>query len=217
MLRRHSGYFITFESTKEGLGKSTQAQHLAERLEKAGFDVVLTKEPGGTVLGKQLRKILLDKNAYEQPLSKATELFLMLADRAQHYKEVLKPSLKEGKIVISDRYVDSTLVYQGAGRGWKASLLWQLHHVSTGSLLPDLTFVLDGTPFNELDKADRFESENEKFFERVERAMRHIAYRNYKREDNRYIVIDANHSEQELADSLFKTVTERMAGKSLPK
>src|SRR5690606_10743103 len=157
-----------FESTLEGLGKSTQAHLLAEALREQGFDVVLTRESGGTELGQELRKILLHS---EYELSKATELFLQLADRAQHYKEVLKPSLRKGKIVISDRYFDSTLVYQGAGRGWKDALLWRLHHATTGSLLPDLTIVLEGSPYKEMDASDRFEKEGTLFFEIVKNAM----------------------------------------------
>lgn len=170
-MRNHKGLFITVEKTREGLGGTTLCQHLANELRSQGFDVVLTRESGGTDLGKQIRAMLKDPN---NKLSKATELFLQLADRAQHYKEVLKPNLRKGKIVISDRYFDSTLMLQGAGRGWKTALLWRLHHATTGSLLPNLTIVLDGTPFRSLDGNDRFEADKE-FQERAEHAMRYLA------------------------------------------
>lgn len=201
-MRSHKGFFITFEKTKEGLGGTTQANHLADNLKKAGYDVVLTKEPGGTELGQHLRQILLDP---KQKLSKATELFLQLADRSQHYKEVLKPSLKAGKIVISDRYFDSTLAYQGAGSGWKSAFLWRLHQAATGSLLPDLTFILHGTPFRERDLNDRFERKGEDFHMRVERTMLHLAAKG-----GRYVLLNANQDEQELANEILALALERM-------
>lgn len=165
------GFMITFESTAEGVGKTTQARRLCEALREAGHDVLLTREPGGTDVGKQLREILLTPRAKEQELSKATELFLMFADRAQHYVEVLKPALKSGKIVVCDRFFDSTLTYQGRGRGWKTAFLYRLHQAATGGLLPDLTFVLDGTPHHENLNPDRFEREGSDFFEKVKRGI----------------------------------------------
>lgn len=204
-MRTHKGLFITFESTVEGIGKSTQAHLLAEALRKEGYEVVLTKEPGGTVLGQQLRNILLDPNS---KLSKATELFLMMADRAQHYKEVLKPALKNGQIVICDRYMDSTLVYQGAGRGWKNAFLWRLHHATTGSLLPNLTIVLDGKPhINRAENnPDRFEREGTIFYSKVSQAMLHIASKS-----NRYVVLNGNVD----ADSLTQDILRIIHGRKL--
>lgn len=202
-MRNHRGLFITFEKTREGLGGTTQATLLAENLKRAGFDVVLTREPGGTPLGQQIRSLLLDPT---NKLSKATELFLFLADRAQHYKEVLKPALKEGKIVICDRYFDSTLVYQGAGRGWKNALLWRLHHATTGSLLPNLTIVLDGEPhINRADNnPDRIEGEGTFFFEKVRNAMLHLAWK-----DERYVVLNANTDAETLAKQIMDIIHER--------
>jgi dTMP kinase len=182
-MRSHKGLFITIEKTREGLGGTTLAANLAEELRSQGYEVVLTRESGGTPLGVQIRAILKDPN---QKLSKATELFLQLADRAQHYKEVLKPGLRDGKIVISDRYFDSTLMYQGAGRGWKTALLWRLHHATTGSLLPNLTIVLDGTPFRTLDNKDRFEMDND-FQVRAEQFLRY-----YATKDARFAVLDVD-------------------------
>jgi len=204
-MRKPKGIFITFESTAEGLGKSTQAQRLYENLKSAGYDVVLTREPGGTELGKQIREILLTPRPKEQELSKATELFLYQADRAQHYKEVLKPALKAGKIVISDRYFDSTLVYQGNGRGWKTAFLWRLHHATTGSLLPDLTIVLDGTTYRQSPNEDRIEQLGEDFFAKVKRGILHLASKS-----DRYVVLDANVDETDLANQILAVVRERV-------
>ncbi len=199
--QRFQGVFITIEKTGEKLGGSTQAMHLSQRLAAAGHQVVLTREPGGTLLGKQFREMLLSK-AVE--LSKATELFLYVADRAQHYKEVLKPALKAGKFVVSDRYFDSSLVYQGYGRGWKTAFLWRLHHAATGSLLPDLTIVLDGTPMTSYEKTDRFESLGEDFFQRVRQGMLHLTTKS-----KRYVLLQANVDEIALADQIFNVVKER--------
>lgn len=202
-MRNHRGLFISIEGTAEGLGKSTQAQMLAETLRKDGYEVVLTKEPGGTVLGQQIRSILLNPN---NKLSKATELFLFLADRAQHYKEVLKPALKDGKVVICDRFFDSTLVYQGAGRGWKFAFLWRLHHATTGSLLPNLTVVLDGKPhINRAENnPDRMEGEGTLFFDKVRNTMLYLTTK-----DKRYVVMDANVDAETLTQQIKAVIDER--------
>lgn len=201
-MRKRKGAFITFEGTGEGVGKSTQAVQLAGRLKAEGHEVILTKEPGGTELGKQLRQLLLHS---EVELSKATELFLMMADRAQHFKEVLKPALKDGKIIICDRYLDSTLVYQGSGRGWKTAFLWRLHHACTGSLLPDLTFVLDGVPHRERFKDDRFEKLDDSFHRKVKRGMLHLASKS-----DRYVLLNANVDETDLAQKILGVVRDRL-------
>jgi dTMP kinase len=200
MMRSHRGLFITVEKTREGLGGTTLAYNLAQSLRAQGFEVVLTCESGGTELGKQIRSILKDPN---NKLSKATELFLQLADRAQHYKEVLKPNLRDGKIVISDRYFDSTLMYQGAGRGWKTAFLWRLHHATTGSLLPNLTVVLDGKPFRELDTNDRFEMDKD-FQNRAEQFIRHFATK-----DKRYELMQVDGDASHMLDRTLKVIEER--------
>lgn len=208
-MRSHRGLLISFEKTKEGLGGSTQALLLAESLRRDGYEVVLTREPGGTDFGKQIRQILLDPN---NKLSKATELFLFLADRAQHYKEVLKPALKAGKIVICDRYFDSTLVYQGAGRGWKTAFLLRLHHATTGSLYPDLTIVLDGEPhINRAENnPDRIEGEGTLFFDKVRNAMLSLT------KEPRYQVMDANVTPEALAKQIRRVIDERELLSKLP-
>lgn len=208
--QKHNGFFITFESTAEGLGKTTQARHLYERMKAEGYDVALTRETGGTAIGQKLRELYLNP---ENDLSKATELFIIMADRAQHYKEVLKPALKTGRIVISDRFFDSTLVYQGNARGWKAAFLWRLHQAAAGALLPDLTLVLDGTPFRQVPNNDRFEKLGADFFDKVKRGMLHLAGKS-----DRYVLLNANEADETaMADRIFGVVQDRLAVAGLPK
>jgi dTMP kinase len=197
-MREHKGTFVTFEKTKEGLGGTTQSLLLYERLSNLGYDVVYTREPGGTELGEKLRSILLDPKT---ELSKATELFLLMAIRAQHYKEVLKPALKDGKIVICDRFIDSTLTYQGSGQKWKIAFLWRLHHASTGSLIPNITFVLHGKPYRQRNSEDRIEAYDDSFHRRVEKGMLHIATKS-----ERYKLINANKPIEELSEQIFGEV-----------
>ena len=199
-MRNHKGLFITVEKTREGLGGTTLAMMLTSELRNRGFEVIYSFESGGTPVGQEIRRILKDP---ANKLSKATELFLQLADRAQHYKEVLKPNLRDGKIVISDRYVDSTLMFQGAGRGWKTAFLWRLHHATTGSLLPNLTFVLDGTPFRELDAGDRFEMDKD-FQARAEQFMRFLASK-----DSRYCLMQVDGDASHMLDKAIAVLDER--------
>ena len=135
-----SGFFITFEGT-EGTGKSTQASLLGGELRRRGRGVVLTREPGGTRLGDELRKILL--GPAHGNLSVMTELFLYMADRAQHMTEVIAPSLREGKIVICDRFADATVAYQGYARGIPREQIEALNSAATSGRYTDLTLLLD--------------------------------------------------------------------------
>ncbi len=134
------GLFITFEGP-EGSGKSTQARLLAEFLERQGYTVVLTREPGGTPIGDQIRQVLLNRT--NQAMHPRTEVLLFQASRAQHVEELISPALEAGKIVICDRYADSTLAYQGYGRGEDVAELRRLIDYATGGLWPDLTLWLD--------------------------------------------------------------------------
>jgi dTMP kinase len=140
------GFLIALEGV-DGSGKTTQARRLAEALRKAGWDVVLTREPGGTPLGEQLRRILL-----QSPVPPATgpaprtELLLYLADRAQHLYEVIEPALRSRQIVVSDRFIDSTLVYQGIARGFGVELLIEVHQKLGVLRWPDCTVLLDVDP-----------------------------------------------------------------------
>ncbi len=135
--------FITFEGP-EGSGKTTQARLLAEWLREQGHDVVLTREPGGTAIGDQIRVVLHDSGNTE--MAPRTEILLYSASRAQHATEKIRPALAAGKIVISDRYADSTFAYQGYGRGVELSMLRTITCIATDGLQPDLTIYIDITP-----------------------------------------------------------------------
>ena len=136
------GRFITFEGP-DGSGKSTQIRFLQRRLRQAGLKVIQTREPGGTVLGKHLRTLLLDARGMR--LSPRAEAMLLSADRAQHVTRVIEPALTSGSIVVCDRYVDSTIAYQGYGSGLPVGELESLSEVATGGLMPDLTILIDVT------------------------------------------------------------------------
>ena len=142
--------FITLEGM-EGCGKSTQCALLVEHFTRLGFDVLRTLEPGGSVLGKELRRILLDPA--NSDLSPVSELFLYLADRAQHVGTVIRPALAQDRVVICDRFADSTVVYQGYGRGLEPSLLRQLNDTAVQGLWPDATVLLDLAPEQGLRRA----------------------------------------------------------------
>lgn len=132
--------FISFEGI-EGAGKSTAINYLAGFLQENGHDPLCTREPGGCALGRSLRSILLDARTRE--LSSRAELFLFLADRAQHVAEIIRPALEAGQTVLCDRYTDSTLAYQGHGRGLDTEYLQRLNQAATGGLQPELTLLLD--------------------------------------------------------------------------
>mgnify|MGYP001822737700 CR=1 FL=1 len=132
--------FISFEGI-EGSGKTTQIQSVCDHLCQKGHDVIVTREPGGTEIGRQIRSILLDsKNKGLNPLS---ELLLYMADRAQHLNEIVKPGLSSGKVVLCDRYFDATIAYQGYARGLNMELIKQLHGLAFAGYKPELTFLLD--------------------------------------------------------------------------
>ena len=137
------GLFITFEGI-DGCGKSTQRDLLAEQLKQRGCDVVVTREPGGTVIGEDIRRLLVsDASVHIAP---TTELLLYVAARAQHVAELIRPSIEAGCIVISDRYTDSTVAFQGYGRGLDPEMVEKLNRFATGGLVPDLTIVFDLDP-----------------------------------------------------------------------
>ncbi|HJA76120.1 MAG TPA: dTMP kinase [Candidatus Desulfovibrio gallistercoris] len=169
--------FITFEGI-EGSGKSTALLLLAQELERRGFDVLRTREPGGCGLGRAIRPILLD--ARTRSLNMRAELYLFLADRAQHVAEVIRPALEAGQIVLCDRYTDSTLAYQGYGRGLDPEKLRRINEMATGGLAPDLTLLMDLPVGLGLERAGlrnqrqgtvlsegRFDAESMDFHERV--------------------------------------------------
>lgn len=182
--------FITIEGG-EGVGKSTNIQFITARLQQAGIDYVLTREPGGTPLAEKVRELLL--NEHDETVAEMTELLLIFAARAQHLQQVIKPALKAGKWVVCDRFTDATYAYQGGGRGLSQSAIATLENLVQGSLRPDLTYLLDLSPDIGLARAskraalDRFELEKIEFFERVRAGYLERA----ALEPERCVVIDA--------------------------
>ncbi|MCK4352552.1 dTMP kinase [candidate division WOR-3 bacterium] len=161
------GLFITFEGI-EGSGKSTQAERLYKWLTSQGYDCIFTKEPGGTDISKKISNILLDEK--NDKLSKFTEFFLYLADRAQNVAEIIKPALLKHKIVIADRFSDATLAYQGGGRGIPVKLIKDMNAIATQGLIPDITILIDLPPeqgLSRIKRKDRIELESRDFHYRV--------------------------------------------------
>ncbi|QEY58122.1 dTMP kinase [Pseudomonas sp. C27(2019)] len=164
------GLFITLEGP-EGAGKTTNRAYLAEQLQAQGLSVVLTREPGGTALAEQIRNILLAPHAETMAID--TELLLMFAARAQHLAQIILPALDEGKIVICDRFTDATYAYQGGGRGLDCSRIALLEQFVQGDLRPDMTLLFDLPVADGMARAvargklDRFEQEQQDFFEAV--------------------------------------------------
>ncbi|KAF3983093.1 MAG: dTMP kinase [Methylococcales symbiont of Hymedesmia sp. n. MRB-2018] len=167
------GQFITVEGG-DGSGKSTNLSFVKQLLEKSNINIIITREPGGTVVAEKIRKLLLDKN--EETISEQAELLLIFAARAQHIHHVIKPALAQGKWVLCDRFTDSTYAYQGGGRGMDGKLIELLEHKVQSGLTPDLTLLLDipvMIGMNRVKKRadlDRFESEKKLFFEKVRSA-----------------------------------------------
>ena len=164
------GKFITLEGV-EGVGKSTNLEVISEVVKSGGYNVLVTREPGGTTLGERVREILLDKNEYR--MTPMAELLLMFAARAQHVEEVIKPALALGTWVVSDRFTDSSYAYQGGGRQMGSAAVAELDQQVLGDFKPDLVIILDldvraGLErASKVSEADRFESEERAFFERV--------------------------------------------------
>jgi dTMP kinase len=169
------GIFLTFEGV-EGSGKSTQAKLFVEWLKENGKEVLFLREPGSTNIGEEIRKILLSKE--NKGLSPETELFLFLASRAQLVREKIIPALKEGKVVVLDRYIDSTLAYQGYGDELPIELIEEMNKFATAGLLPDLTFLLDLDIDEGLKKAgmkDRIEEKGIQFHRKVREGYHKLA------------------------------------------
>ena len=169
------GLFITFEGI-DGCGKTTQIELLKESLEKKGYTVLLTREPGAKGLGEKLREILLN---YDGEVSSNCESFLFLADRAQHIDTIIKPAIDKGVIVLCDRHTDSTVAYQGYGRQLDLEQIYQLNKIATNGIIPDITFILDidiDTSLQRIGKGrDRMENSGREFFERVRKGYIEIS------------------------------------------
>ena len=202
------GLFITLEGP-EGAGKTTQLARLEARLRAAGQAVTVTREPGGTPLGTRVRAAVLDPAADIQPLG---EFLLYSASRAQLVREVLRPTLERGETVLCDRYADSSLAYQGAGRGLSLPLLRQLTAEVTGGLTPGLTVLLDLDPALGLQRAarrgqpDRLEQADLDFHRRVRQGFLDLAHA----EPQRFLVLDATRPEAELEAEIWAAVAEKL-------
>jgi len=202
-----AGAFITFEGI-DGCGKSTQLRLLASELRVRGLEVVTTREPGGTTLGQRLRAALLDVDEQVDPLA---ELLVFAADRAHHVRTLLLPALAASQVVLSDRYADATVAYQGSGRGFEPKLIQDIVQLATGGLKPDLTLLFDlSVPESAVrtrrrlasKNSDRLDSEDAEFHTRVRNAYLEIA----KAEPQRVRIVDARGSSQETHEKVMDIV-----------
>ena len=205
--------FITFEGV-EGAGKTTQIVHLAGYLTARGVQCILTREPGGTDLGKKIRAVLLHPSS--AGMAPETELLLYMADRAEHIQTVIRPSLNAGKAVLCDRFSDAMMVYQGTARGLPADRITRLHALVFGNLKPDMTFLLDLAPETGLARArrqmetggrpdaeGRFEEETLAFHQRVREGYLTLA----RQEPERFRVIRADQDENRVRSDILSVIT----------
>ena len=211
------GKFITFEGL-DGTGKSTQLRKLAAVVRAAGHTVVETREPGGTLTGEKIRKVLLDSGT--AGLSPEAEMALMFASRAQHIAEIIEPALAQGSIVLCDRFTDSTEAYQGSGRRLGTEAVRELHRVLCGNLQPDLTILLDSDAGASVSRArqrnrrdqsrghdeNRFEQETRAFFTRVHEGYLAIA----ARERGRVTVVDARGTPGQTHERIVELVRRKL-------
>ena len=215
-LARRSGFLISFEGI-EGCGKSTQTKLLAKRLEKAGRSCLLTCEPGGTQIGREIRRVLLHPAHHR--MAPEVELALYFADRAQHLREVVWPALEEGRIVITDRFTDSSIVYQGFARGLSRRMIRSFDQLMTGGARPRFTVLLDLKPEDGLRRArvrnertrrgrtqGRFELERLEFHRRVRKGYLHLA----RQEKRRYIVVPAQGDRLQIHEEIWKRLAPRI-------
>lgn len=201
------GLFITFEGA-DGCGKTTQLNLLADYLKQKGYDVVITRETGAKGLGEKIREIVLH---YEGEISSNAEAFLFLADRAQNIDTIVKPAVEAGKIVLCDRHTDSTIAYQGYGRGIDLERLKMLNNLATSGFKPDLTFVFDvdvETAMSRVGKnKDRIEAAGIEFHEKVRYGYLELA----KAEPERVKVISSNDSIENIFEQVKNIVNEKYA------
>jgi dTMP kinase len=213
------GHFITFEGL-DGSGKSTQIEKLARALRARGIAVTVTREPGGTATGERIRDVLLHSTT--SGLSPFAEMALMFASRAQHIHQIILPALAQGRVVLCDRFTDSTLAYQGAGRKLGTKPVQALHEILCGDLQPDLTILLDNDVAVSIDRAqrrnrrqksarpdkdeNRFEQENRAFFARVRNGYLALA----EREPQRVHVVNARGTPQQTHAAIMELVKKKL-------
>jgi len=211
--------FITLEGI-EGSGKTTQIEHITRFLQSNAFEVTVTREPGGTALGRKIREILLDPES--RGMTPATELLLYTADRAQHIRQVILPAIEAGKIVLCDRFFDATLVYQGYARGLDITGIRNLHQLMCDGLSPTLTLLFDLAPEVGLSRAwkqihsgdrsgneTRFEKEAVDFHRKVRQGYLELA----GLEPERFQVVDASQDEPAVRRQIFSVLTQRLLAK----
>jgi len=209
--------FISFEGI-EGSGKTTQLEYVCQLLEKNGKKCVITREPGGTKIGEKIRSILLDRDS--KNIDPVTELLLYVADRVQHIKEVIKPGVAGGRIILCDRYFDATMVYQGYARGIEKHMLKELHRLTCGNLMPDITFLLDLPPEIGLNRAwmqinrgeragneTRFEEEKLSFHQKVRSGYLDLA----EVYPSRFHVIDAEKEVEKVRDEILQGLSLKLS------
>lgn len=195
----HAGLFVTFEGG-DGAGKTTQIERAADWLRETGREVVVTREPGGTPLGVEIRRLLL----HEGDVAPRAEALLYAADRAHHVETVVRPALARGAVVLQDRFVDSSIAYQGAGRALDANDIAGISSWATDGLTPDVTVLLDVTPELARERRgargaeDRLEREADDFHARVREHFLRLA----QRDDERYLVLEAGRSRDDLARAI---------------
>ena len=204
--------FISFEGI-DGCGKSTQAKILSEELKNLGYNSIILREPGGSIISEKIRNILLHNHL--KKISHKTEALLMAASRAQLVEEVIKVKLKQDIIVIADRYIDSTIAYQGGGRGLEIKTLHQLNNFATDNLIPDLTFLIDLEPMNALKRRgagdlDRIEKIGNNFQEKVREQYLKLAHNN-----KRFILIDGEDSVENIHSMILNSVKRKARDKNI--
>lgn len=210
-MKTQKGYLISFEGG-EGAGKTLQTKRLRDKLTQTGFDVVIVREPGGTVISEQIRDVVL--SAKNVGIAYTSEVLLFQAARAQLYRELVLPSLKAGKVVLMDRTRDSSVVYQGIVRDFGVELIEQLNDISTNNTYPDITLLLD-VPVEiglkrrgESEKMDRLDMEDQSFHEKVRQAYLRLAKEN---KGNRWIIVDASGDIEEIASNIWNIVESKIS------
>ncbi|MBI4067780.1 dTMP kinase [Candidatus Gottesmanbacteria bacterium] len=204
-------FFISFEGI-EGSGKSTQVGKLSSKLREEGKAIEVVREPGGTRVGELIRHITHDRENVE--LTAVAEAYLMAAARAQLVRDIIKPALQSGKIVIADRFIDSSFAYQGYGRELGEGTIFEMNKLAIDQVFPDLTFFLDISPEvgfarrNGTEKVDRLDLQQKDFYERVYRGYKKLAQK-YK---ERYVVVDGSKSIDDVAEGIWMEVIEKIKG-----
>ena len=200
------GLFITFEGA-DGSGKTTQLNKVKEYLTENGYDVVVTREPGALEIGQKIRNILLHHDGI---VADRCEMFLFLADRAQHVETLIKPAIEKGKIVLCDRHTDSTIAYQGYGRGQDIQLLKELNKIAVNNIIPDMTLLFDVSTKTSQERVgkeqDRMESAGIEFFERVRDGYLELQ----KEMPDRIKIVDANKTIDEVFEDTKKLVLQQI-------